>query len=282
MANSVNTNVGALVALSSLRNTNASLDVTSKRVQTGFRVADASDDAAVFAVAQGIRGNVKAYASVQSSLAAGEGLGQVTAAALTGISNLIGDIKAKFANLADGSLTSDQRTVYQNDVNQLIGQVQNYITQASYNGKNLLTSTQGGPGGDGTAVTFVADVSGTTLTLQTGSSLSSAAASFSSQFAVTYTAASNYGSAVTELNTLELLVNSISAQIAAQSRSISLQKGFVDDLVDATKKGLGALVDADVAAESATLQSLQVRQQLNIQALSIANQQPNTLLSLFR
>ena len=56
----------------------------------------------------------------------------------------------------------------------------------------------------------------------------------------------------------------------------------MDDLVDATKKGLGALVDADVASESATLQSLQVRQQLNIQALSIANQQPNTLLSLFR
>src|SRR3546814_12674180 len=91
MANSVNTNVGALVALSSLRVTNSDLDKTSKRVQTGFRVADASDDAAVFAVAQGIRGNIKAYASVQSSLAAGEGLGQVTAAALTGISNLIGD-----------------------------------------------------------------------------------------------------------------------------------------------------------------------------------------------
>src|SRR3546814_86340 len=107
MANSVNTNVGALVALSSLRVTNSDLDKTSKRVQTGFRVADASDDAAVFAVAQGIRGNIKAYASVQSSLAAGEGLGQVTAAALTGVSNLIGDVKAKFANLADGSLTSE-------------------------------------------------------------------------------------------------------------------------------------------------------------------------------
>jgi flagellin len=274
MANSVNTNVGALVALSSLRSTNASLDVTSKRVQTGFRVADASDDAAVFAVAQGIRGNIKAYASVQSSLAAGEGLGQVTAAALTGISNLIGDIKAKFANLADGSLTSDQRVVYQNDVNQLVSQIQNYIGQASYNGKNLLTAD--------TSVTFVADVTGTTLTLQTSSSLSAAAASFSSTFTGGYTAASNYSSAIGDLGTLELLVNSISAQVAAQSRSISLQKGFVDDLVDATKKGLGALVDADVAAESATLQSLQVRQQLNIQALSIANQQPNTLLSLFR
>ncbi|HEX6956551.1 MAG TPA: flagellin [Ferrovibrio sp.] len=277
MSNSVNTNVGALVALSSLRGVNTELDKTSKRVQTGYKVADASDDAAVFAVAQGIRGNIKAYASVQSSLAAGEGLGQVTAAALSGISNLVGDLKAKFANLADGSLTTDQRAVYVNDAKQLLGQIVNYISQATYNGKNLLS------GSGATAVTFVADVTGTTLTLQTSTSLSVSTQTFSGDI-VTYSGAgaSGYSQAASALGAFEALVNSISAQVAAQARSISLQKGFVDDLVDATKKGLGALVDADVATESANLQSLQVRQQLNIQALSIANQQPNTLLSLFR
>src|SRR3546814_198101 len=211
-----------------------------------------------------------------SSLAAGEGLGQVTAAALTGISNLIGDVKAKFANLADGSLTTDQRTVYENDVTQLIGQIQNYVSQATYNGKNLLSVDTG------TAVSFVADVTGTSLTLQTSSGLASAVSPFSSLFTTNYTAASNVVSAVADRGTLESLVTSLSASVAAQSQSITLQKGFVDALVDATSKGLGALVDADVAAESAQLQSLQVRQQLAIQALSIANQQPNTLLSLFR
>lgn len=278
MPNSVNTNVGALVALSSLRGVNSELDKTSKKVQTGYRVADASDDAAVFAVAQGIRGNIKAYASVQSSLAAGEGLGQVTAAALTGISNLIGDIKSKFANLADGSLSTQQRDTYAADAKQLIGQITNYINQATYNGKNLLNS-------DATSlVTFVADVSGTTLTLSNASNLSTAV-SGAGGLSVTlqaYSSAGGYAAAISGLGTFEALVNSVSAQIAAQSRSITLQKGFVDDLVDATKKGLGALVDADVASESANMQSLQVRQQLNIQALSIANQQPNTLLSLFR
>jgi flagellin len=276
MPNSVNTNVGALVALSSLRGINNELDKTSKRVQTGYKVADASDDAAVFAVAQGIRGNIKAYASVQSSLAAGEGLGQVTAAALTGISNLFGDLKAKFANLADGSLTSEQRTVYSNDAKQLVSQITNYISQATYNGKNLLNNATG------TLVTFVADVSGTTLTLSTGSGLASATSGILTSAIGAYASAGNYGSAIAQIAVYEAVVNSMSAEIAAQSRSIKLQKGFVDDLVDATKKGLGALVDADVASESATLQSLQVRQQLNIQALSIANQQPNTLLSLFR
>jgi flagellin len=277
MANSVNTNVGALVALASLRSTNSELDKTSKRIQTGFRVADASDDAAVFAVAQGIRGNVKAYASVQSSLAAGEGLGQVSAAALTGISNLVGDLKAKLANLADGSLTSDQRATYQADATQIVNQITNFINQASYNGKNLLNTA--------TSVSFVADVSGTTLTLQTGSALGGANGTNLTQVQTDidgFTDASQYSTALASLNTFESQVNSISASVAAQSRSLGLQKGFVNDLVDATKKGLGALVDADVAAESAALQSLQVRQQLGVQALSIANQQPNTLLSLFR
>jgi flagellin len=277
MANSVNTNVGALVALASLRSTNNELDKTSKRIQTGFRVADASDDAAVFAVAQGIRGNVKAYASVQSSLAAGEGLGQVSAAALTGISNLVGDLKAKLANLADGSLTSDQRATYQADATQIVNQITNFINQASYNGKNLLNTA--------TSVSFVADVSGTTLTLQTDSALGGANGTNLTQVQTDidgFTDASQYSTALASLNVFESQVNSISASVAAQSRSLGLQKGFVNDLVDATKKGLGALVDADVAAESAALQSLQVRQQLGVQALSIANQQPNTLLSLFR
>lgn len=274
MANSVNTNVGALIALASLRVTNTELDKTSKKIQTGFRVADASDDAAVFAVAQGIRGNIKAYASVQSSLAAGEGLGQVTASALTNISNLIGDLKAKFANLADGSLTTDQRSTYNNDAQQLLAQIQNFITQATYNGKNLLSSTA--------TISFVADVSGTTLTLQTNTNLSDQAASYLSAAITAFSDASGYSQGISALGTFEALVNSLSAQTAAQTRSLGLQKSFVNDLVDATKKGLGALVDADVAAESAALQSLQVRQQLGIQALSIANQQPNTLLSLFR
>lgn len=273
MANSVNTNIGALVALSSLRSTNAELDKTSKRIQTGFRIADAADDAAIFAVAQGIRGNVKAYASVQSSLAAGEGLGQVTAAALTGISNLVGDLKAKFANLADGSLTADQRVTYQNDATAIVNQITNFIDQATYNGKNILNTAQ--------SISFVADVSGTTLTLQTGTALSSGTAAVQTEIDA-FATADQYSVALAALNTFEALVNSISASVAAQSRSLNLQKSFVNELVDATKKGLGALVDADVAAESAALQSLQVRQQLGVQALSIANQQPNTLLSLFR
>ncbi|MBS4046955.1 MAG: flagellin [Alphaproteobacteria bacterium] len=275
MANSVNTNVGAIIALSSLRAVNKEVDITSKRVQTGFRVADAQDDAAVFAVAQGIRGDIKAKASVQSSLAGGEGLAQVTNAALKGISDVIGDIRAKLALLGSGSISDEQRDIYNADVTQLVETMTSYTTQANFNGKNLIATT-------GASASFVADTAGATLDL-TAADIQTAITTFGAAATITNAdPATEFGTANTALTTLETEVNNAMASVAAEGRALTLQKSFTDDLVDAAKKGLGALVDADVAAESANLQSLQVRQQLNIQALSIANQQPNTLLSLFR
>jgi flagellin len=277
MGNSVNTNVGAIIALSSLRTVNREVDAVSKKVQTGFRVADAQDDAAVFAVAQGIRGDIKAKASVQSSLAGGEGLAQVTSAALKGISDAIGDVRAKLALLGSGSISDDQRAIYQEDVTQLVETMTSYTTQANFNGKNLLSNTQAGAD-----ASFVADTAGATLTL-TFTDIEAEIATFGGAATVgSADPAGDFATANTALTTLETAVNNAMASVAAEGRALSLQKNFTDDLVDAAKKGLGALVDADVAAESANLQALQVRQQLNIQALSIANQQPNTLLSLFR
>lgn len=135
MAVSANTNTSALVALSSLRGNNLNLDRISKALQTGYRVADATDDGAIFMVAQGVRGDVKAYAAVQSSLSAAIGLGQVTMAAIDRIYGLVGDIKAKITSLADGSLTAQQQDIYRGDIRAFIGQINNFIAQADYNGR---------------------------------------------------------------------------------------------------------------------------------------------------
>lgn len=287
MGNSVNTNAGAMTALSSLRTNTTALNTTSRQVQTGYRVADANDDAAIFSVAQGVRGNVKAYASVQSSLSAGIGLGEVTMSALKGIDDLVGDLQGKITLLADGSLTTAQQNIYRNDIHALIRQVNNYISQATYNGKNLLT-------GDAraTPLTFVADVSGTTLSYSTAHQLNwdsdeslGPNVLFPTPNDVTDTVNANppnTAQALISLNGFRSRVVEMSSTVAAQMRAMQQQRDFVDNLADAMKKGLGALVDADVASQSATLQSQQVAQQLNMQALSIANQQPNVLLSLLR
>ena len=272
MSNSINTNVGAMVALSSLRTTQSALNVASKQVQTGYRVADAADDASTFSVAQGIRGNLQAFQAVQGSLANGVGLGSVTQAALTNISNLIGNLQAKITQLADGSISANQRTIYTADFNAMTTQISNFISQANYNGTNLLSAASA-------AKTFLADTNATTLTMTSQSSVNAAFTTFNTS---SVASASQATLALTSLNTFSQAVASSLGANAAETRSLQLQSNFVNSIVDATTTGLGAIVDADIGKASASVQALQVRQQLGIQSLSIANQQPSVLLGLFR
>ena len=274
MSNSINTNVGALVALASLRTTQANLQVASKQVQTGYRVADASDDASTFSVAQGIRGNLQAYQAVQASLANGVGIGTVTQAALTNISNLVGNLQAKITQLADGSINADQRTIYTADFNAMTSQVANFISQANYNGANLLSAAS-------VAKTFLADTNGTSLTLTSQSSVDLAFNTFATTANIVATA-SDAAAGLQNLSTFQQAVATSLGANAAETRSLQLQSSFVNSIVDATTTGLGAIVDADIGKASASVQALQVRQQLGIQSLSIANQQPSVLLGLFR
>ena len=272
MSNSINTNVGAMVALASLRTTQTALSVASKQVQTGYRVADAADDASTFSVAQGIRGNLQAYQAVQGSLANGVGLGSVTQSALTQISDLVGNMQAKITQLADGSISANQRTIYTADFNAMTSQISNFISQANYNGTNLLSAASA-------AKTFLADTNAVTLTMTSQSSVNAAFTTF----AVSSVASASQATlALTSLNTFQQAVATSLGGNAAETRTMTLQSNFVNAIVDATTAGLGAIVDADIGKASASVQALQVRQQLGIQSLSIANQQPSVLLGLFR
>lgn len=270
---SINTNAGALNALASLRGIATQIGVNSKLMQTGFRVADAFDDSAVFAVAQGVRSGLKAHVAVQSSLQQGLGLVDVTLAAMRNISDTLVDLRSTLIKAADGSLTDAQRDTYKADAQRLHNQILLSTQGATYNGINqtLVGATD---------VQFVADISGRTITVGTfginpewadlGTAIDAIADS------ATATAAHNL------VAPLEASTNATTAFFAATRRQFELQRGFNEDLVDAVKKGLGALVDADVAGASAVAQSLQVQQQLAISALSIANNSPNSLLTLFR
>ncbi|WP_425459743.1 flagellin [Hankyongella ginsenosidimutans] len=77
-------------------------------------------------------------------------------------------------------------------------------------------------------------------------------------------------------------VNATLATFGSTSRQIDIQQQFATKLTDSINSGIGNLVDADLAKESARLQALQVKQQLGLQALSIANQAPQSVVSLFR
>lgn len=273
--NSVNTNRQAVFALQSLNQTNSELSGVQKRVSTGFRVADARDDGGAFAVAQKVRSDVAGVTAVGEQLGGVKGVLQTTFAALSTVSDTMKQVRATLTRLADGSINGDQRDQYNTQYTLFTQQISDFIDDATYNGRTLL-SLAGPAGGDITGIrnegggTFtVTAVDGATLKLATVPPANAAAAQAmivaGGAFATTDVAIS------TALNEFGSSMQYVDNQITYNSKKI-----------DAMNDGLGALVDADLAKESSKLQALQTRQQLGIQTLGIANQGPQVLLSLFR
>ena len=272
---SVNTNVGAMAALQFLNATNSDLQTTQYHINSGLKVASAKDNGAVFAIAQNMRGNVAGYAAVSDSLNRGVSTVDVAISAGQSISDLLNELKGKALAASDASLDTSSRNALNADFTALRDQITTIVQNASFNGTNLVDGTtanfQALASADGTKKITVAGqtlaLSGTIVTL-TGTGTVS-----------TQTKASTM---VQTINSSIQNVNAALAKMAAGVKKFQIQNSFVSKLVDTLNAGIGNLVDADMAVESAKLQSLQVKQQLGVQALAIANSAPSIALSLFR
>ncbi|MEQ8813738.1 MAG: flagellin [Thalassobaculum sp.] len=271
--NSINTNVGSFVALRNLNTVNRGLDQIQNRVSTGLKVAGALDDASNFSIAQGIRGELRAIGAVTQGLNNAKGIGKVAIAGTTAISDLMQTVRQKLTELSNEGITTAQRSILSDDFDQLLSQAANFIDNAVFNGVNLLDTA-----GTSVNVNTLSNLAGGTLTLtaqdlrtQVGSLAAVSTGSASSAQAVLATQYSN----------LESVVNTALGSLGAEVRALELQTSFLEQISDATEEGLGNIVDADLARESAKLTAAQVQQQLSIQTLGIANQRPQTLLGLF-
>lgn len=277
--NSIITNPSSFTALRTLNSINRSLDVTQNRVSTGLKISGALDGASNFAIAQGIRGELKAIDAVTQGLNNAKGIGNVALAGATGVSNLLQDIRAKLTELSNEGITSAQRDILADDFNQLLSQASNFVNNAVFNGVNLLSV-------GATTVNTLANLSGGTLTLTAQSEVATQIASLagiSAQFASGQAAAATgaQSAIAQEFERLQSTINTALGELGAEVRALNLQTSFLEQIRDATDEGLGNIVDADLARESAKLTSLQVQQQLSVQTLGIANQRPQTLLGLF-
>ena len=299
--NSVNTNIGAQVALQSLNLTTTQLQATQKRVSTGYRVADATDDGAAFAVAQRVRSDVGALTAVNQQLGNAKGLVGVANTGLTNVSNYLTDAKALLVNIANAGISQDQRDQYVASYKSLVTRVANTVDGASYNGQTLLGKAAGAVAGASTSVInnevgatsaiSGEDVSGLANTLATliGSTFSRTAAGVDTFGTITagndLTSAATALSATTGATAFAVALKGVSDklnQVGADSKFLDATITSNNAKIDSLDAGLGALVDTDLSKESANLQALQIRQQLGTQALSLANQAPQTLLSLFK
>ena len=272
---SVNTNTGAMVALQNLTKTNMDLQTTQNRINTGLAVAGAKDDGAIFAIAQNMRGDVAGYQAVTDSLNRGMSTIDVGLAAGQSISDLLIQMKQKALAASDTSLNTASRTALNNDFTALRDQITSIVKNATFNGFNLVNGSaanvQALASSDGTRhVTTSGEnmsLSGTIVTVTSAGNISTQAAA-STMIATVTASLTN--------------VNAALAKLGSGSAKFSIQAAFVGKLSDSLTTGIGNLVDANMAQESAMLQSLQVKQQLGVQALSIANQSPQVTLSLFR
>jgi flagellin len=271
--NSVNTNIGAMTALQSLNRTNDALATVQKRVSTGFRVADAKDDGGAFAVAQSVRGDVAGLTAANEQLGGLKGVVDVTLQGLGQVSKTMVELRTVLTRLADGTINEEQRDQYEQQYDQLKTQVERFIDDATYNGRTLLSIDVAAGGGD---IVTIRNEQGTTLTL--------AAFDGATDFVVDAAPAdaTTAQAAITgNWTSINQVINDAMNRLGSDARYIDSQVGYNRDKLDAIEGGLGALIDADIAKEAARLQALQIRQQLGTQTLSITNQAPQALISLF-
>ena len=300
--NSVNTNVSAQVALASLNSTNSQLQATQKRISTGYRVADAADDGGAYAVAQRVRGDVGALTSVNEQLGNAKGLVSTSQTALTKISESLVKAQGILVKIGDASIAQDQRDQYVASYKSLVSQVANYVDNSKYNGQSLLGAVAGGAAASssktvinsetGTTSTINAqDVSGLANTLATLIGSTFARSTAGADTFGTITAGADQSSASTALSATTGATAFVTAQkslasqlnlVGSDSNLLNATISFNSSKIDSLNAGLGALIDTDLAKESAKLQALQIKQQLGTQALSLANQAPQALLSLFK
>jgi len=380
MAFSVNTNGSALAAIRTLNATTRQLDTIQGRINSGFKVASAKDDASTFSIAQGLRADIAGFKAVSDAISFGQATANVALKAAESVSNTLSQIKSK---IVAAQAANVDRNAIQNDITALADQVDAIVGAAQFNGVNLLNGSDGdlsvlaslnradassaptpysitvaeqdltglGLGGinvtNGTATltggatlafatgnTIVLDVAGTATTFEfvsaltdpladagnkavliganngetlanfiaaaseenvtveynsTGQLVASAGAgtvAFTSTTVTGLTGASVAGgNPATALTTIENAITTVKDALAALGTSVKqleTQGSFVKELTDVLTEGVGVLVDADLAEESANLQAVQTRQQLGIQALAIANQGPGAVLALFR
>lgn len=273
--NSVNTNQGALIALQNLNATNQELNSVQTRINTGLKVGSAKDNGAIWAIAQNQRATSLSLNAVKDSLQRSQSTIDVAVAGGESVSDLLVQMKEKALAASESTLDTASRKALNDDFVALRDQIAKAVSNAEFNGTNLIKN-------GGSAVGALANASGSSTITIAAQDLSLGGGN------VTVGATSSIGTASAAsamLTTIQTSIDNVSsalAKLGTGSKAIQSHLTFIGKLQDTIDAGVGNLVDADLAKESARLQALQTKQQLGIQALSIANASTSSLLGLFR
>jgi flagellin len=311
---SILTNVSAMTALQSLNKTQSMLETTQKRISTGYRVGSAEDNAAYWSIATTMRSDNSAMSTVKDAL----GLGAATIdVAYTATNSAIDVTKAIKDKLVAARQPGVDRTKIQSEVTQLQNQLKSISDSAVFSGENWLSADSSTVGynpiksivssfsrtaGNITIGTISIDTSSIKLYdsnasaspmgIINGTRDATGALSATGTFSVATINISALTDNAADITTLQNYIigvdksisemTSSASTLGATKQRVTLQTNFVTALMDAVERGISTLIDADMTQESTKLQALQVQQQLGVQSLSIANQNNQSILSLFK
>ncbi len=272
---SILTNNSAMVALQTLKSINNDLGKTQSMISTGKAVGNAADNSAIWAISKVMESDVSGFKAVSDSLALGESTVAVASAGAEQITELLNEMKEKVVAATGENVDNAKITA---DVDELKNQITSIISASQFNGSNLLDTA----GGD---ITVLSSLDRDAAGAVTAANITVASVDFEAGLDLTTIDVSSAAAADASLDDIETLIQTAvdgAAALGASAKRISDQGEFIGKVTDAIKSGIGSLVDADMEEASARLQALQVQQQLGTQALSIANQAPQSILSLFR
>ena len=272
----INVNLAAQSALQTLNQTQSDLAVTQRRISTGQKVSNASDNGATFAIAQNQRGTSRAYNTVMESLNRVQSTTDVASAAAGVVSDLLLQMKEKALAAVDSSVDTTSRSILNTDFTALRDQINKAVNNATFNGVNLLN------GNSGNISALASDTGTSKLTVKTQSMQLGGANNVGVTAALAFTSVTTASTALTKVNASIAAISISLANLGTSSRMIAQHRDFISKMQDAVDAGISNITDADLSKESSKLQSLQTKQQLGYQALSIANSSTQSLLSLFR
>lgn len=309
MANSINTNYGANIALQNLNATNRALETTQNRINTGKAITSAKDNGAIWSIAQNQTTQMNALDAVKQSLQRGQSTIDVAMAAGETVKDVLGQMKNLVLAASDPGVDAASLDAYEEDFKNLANQITTTIKGASFNGVNMVAGATATNAGKSLKALASADgkntidVAGVNFAFQDGGTSKESINFGSDAFGTARTAAVGtpdttaadgtpveavpadadaWSDLMTQVDDSIAYVTSSLTKLGTGSKSLDNQLTFTSKLQDTLETGIGNLVDADLAKESAKLTALQTKQQLGVQALSIANSSSSVLLSLFR
>jgi flagellin len=308
---SIHTNRSAMTALATLRQIDAQMQTTMQRISTGLRINDASDNAAYWSIATTLRSDIKAKGAVADTLGLSRAMTDIASAGMSQAVDLAAEIKAKLVLASEPGV---DKTKINKELDELKAQLVSVVQSSSFNGQNWL---YGSPEiismpasikdyGGFTSVGYIEVDKGATTLIDPGNNsngiltrdrnvttaggsaetfylLGSGTSGSARQITLdASTTADDLSGMVQAMDEIEQNLIDANAMLGVKAKGLERQESFTKTLIEVSKKALGRLVDADMEEEIARLKALQVQKQLAIQALAIANSEPEMILQLFR